>query len=60
MTVVAPANTASLLPTPAPVLTLVTCFPFEYIGPAPRRFIVRADLETPSSARLPAPSQVAD
>ena len=25
-----------------PVLTLVTCYPFEYVGPAPKRFIVRA------------------
>jgi sortase A len=25
-----------------PVLTLVTCYPFYYIGPAPQRFIVRA------------------
>jgi len=28
----------------APVCTLVTCFPFDYIGPAPRRFIVRGGL----------------
>ena len=28
--------------TPAPVLTLVTCYPFDWIGPAPRRFVVRA------------------
>ena len=28
-----------------PVLTLITCFPFEYIGSAPRRFIVRAKLK---------------
>jgi sortase A len=27
-----------------PVCTLVTCFPFDYIGPAPRRFIVRGGL----------------
>lgn len=27
-----------------PTLTLVTCFPFEFIGHAPRRFIVSADL----------------
>ena len=27
-----------------PTLTLVTCYPFEYIGHAPRRFIVSADL----------------
>jgi sortase A len=26
----------------SPVLTLVTCYPFEYVGPAPKRFIVRA------------------
>jgi sortase A len=25
-----------------PALTLVTCYPFEAIGPAPRRFVVRA------------------
>ena len=28
--------------TAAPALTLVTCYPFYYVGPAPRRFIVRA------------------
>jgi sortase A len=28
-----------------PVVTLITCFPFEYIGSAPRRFVVRAKLE---------------
>ena len=27
-----------------PVLTLVTCYPFNVIGPAPRRFIVQASL----------------
>ena len=27
---------------PAKSLTLITCFPFDYVGPAPRRFIVRA------------------
>lgn len=31
--------------TPDAVITLITCFPFEYIGPAPRRFMVRARLE---------------
>jgi len=25
-----------------PTLTLITCYPFYYIGPAPKRFIVRA------------------
>ena len=27
---------------PAKFLTLITCFPFDYVGPAPRRFVVRA------------------
>lgn len=27
---------------PAESITLITCFPFDYVGPAPRRFIVRA------------------
>lgn len=40
--VVGPENTEVLMPTPAPALTLVTCYPFRYIGPAPERFIVRA------------------
>jgi sortase A len=31
------------------ILTLITCFPFDYIGPAPNRFVVRArQLEAPS------------
>lgn len=31
-------------PTMTPALTLVTCYPFGTLGPAPRRFIVRAQL----------------
>ncbi len=31
-----------LEPTPDPTLTLVTCFPFDYVGDAPQRLIVRA------------------
>ena len=44
MSVVSPDNTDSLRPTSKAVLNLITCFPFEYIGSAPRRFIVHADL----------------
>jgi sortase A len=40
--VVGPDDTKVLDPTPEPTLTLVTCYPFYYIGPAPRRFVVRA------------------
>jgi sortase A len=29
---------------PQPMLTLITCYPFNYIGAAPRRFIVHAHL----------------
>lgn len=40
--VVEPENVTSLAQTNEATLTLVTCFPFHYVGPAPRRFIVRA------------------
>jgi len=42
--VVTPDNTDSLQPTHKGVLNLITCFPFDYVGSAPRRFIVHADL----------------
>lgn len=40
--VVDPSDTASLRATADRSLTLVTCYPFRYVGPAPQRFIVRA------------------
>jgi sortase A len=40
--VVTPDDVSVLDPTPAPALTLVTCYPFYYVGSAPQRFIVRA------------------
>jgi sortase A len=40
--VVSPDSVGVLAPTPTQVLTLVTCYPFYYVGPAPYRFIVRA------------------
>jgi sortase A len=40
--VVAPEATEVLDQTGAAVLTLVTCYPFGYLGHAPNRFIVRA------------------
>jgi LPXTG-site transpeptidase (sortase) family protein len=48
--VVSPKEVSVLDPTPEPTLTLVTCYPFRYVGPAPERFIVRADL-LPNAAR---------
>ena len=40
--IVTPDDVSVLDPTPIPSLTLVTCYPFYYIGSAPQRFIVRA------------------
>lgn len=41
--VVGPDDIAVLDPTTNDVLTLVTCHPFYFVGPAPDRFIVRAE-----------------
>jgi sortase A len=41
--VVAPDDTQVLFPTGHDSLTLITCFPFDYIGSAPKRFVVRAE-----------------
>lgn len=40
--IVKPADVSVLEPTDEPALTLVTCYPFYYVGSAPKRFIVRA------------------
>jgi sortase A len=42
--IVDPSDVWVLDPTDHPALTLVTCYPFRYVGSAPRRFIVRAHL----------------
>jgi sortase A len=41
--IVDPEDVWVLDSTPAAMLTLITCYPFDYVGHAPRRFIVRAD-----------------
>jgi len=40
--IVDPDDVSVLDPTGTPAITLVTCYPFYFIGSAPRRFIVRA------------------
>jgi sortase A len=40
--IVQPTDVQVLAPTPGRDLTLVTCYPFHYIGSAPKRFIVHA------------------
>jgi len=40
--VVSPEEVEVLAPTGVPSLTLVTCYPFYFVGPAPQRYVVRA------------------
>jgi len=49
LSVVDPNNTGVLAPSRENVLTLVTCYPFFYIGTAPKRFIVRARQMSPQA-----------
>lgn len=42
--VVERTDTSALQPSHTPMLTLVTCYPFFYLGAAPQRYIVRASL----------------
>jgi sortase A len=47
--VVEPDNVGVLASSEENVLTLVTCYPFYYVGPAPKRFIVRARQVSPQT-----------
>ena len=40
--VVEPRDVGVVGPTGYPALTLVTCYPFRWVGPAPQRYVVRA------------------
>jgi sortase A len=48
--VVEPEDVGVLAPAGENVLTLVTCYPFYFVGPAPRRWIVRARQVAPQIA----------
>jgi sortase A len=48
-TVVDPEALWVLDASPSTALTLITCYPFDYVGPAPRRFIVHAERMTNAS-----------
>ena len=50
--VVPPSDIQVLEPSSERTLTLITCFPFYYVGPAPNRFIVRARQVGPLLGRL--------
>jgi sortase A len=45
--VVEPSDVAVLAPSGEDELTLVTCYPFYFVGPAPKRWIVRARQVSP-------------
>jgi sortase A len=45
--IVDPSDVSVLAPTEESSLTLVTCYPFYYVGHAPKRFIVKATAEHP-------------
>jgi sortase A len=46
--IVGAANNTYYQATATPTLTLVTCYPFHYLGAAPKRFIVQAELTSGS------------
>jgi sortase A len=50
--VVPPGDVSVLQPSGGRTLTLITCFPFYYVGAAPDRFIVRARQVEPSTNPL--------
>ena len=52
--VVDPEDVSVLDPTPTRSLTLVTCYPFYHVGPAPQRYIVRA-VRADTAAAVPGP-----
>jgi sortase A len=50
--VVDPEDVSVLDPTPTRSLTLVTCYPFYFVGSAPKRFIVRAVIAEVGAKRI--------
>jgi len=52
ITIVSPDRVDVLAPTAVSTVTLVTCFPFYYVGSAPKRYIVRATLDQPDVPKV--------
>jgi sortase A len=48
-----PEDLSVLRPSAQPQITLVTCYPFYFIGPAPKRYIVRASLKQQTATSAP-------
>ena len=55
--IVMPDDVSVLNPRPVPSLTLVTCYPFQYLGRAPQRYIVTASLQQPAAQVHPAANE---
>jgi sortase A len=51
--IVTPKDVQVLAPRPTPSVTLVTCYPFYFVGSAPQRFIVHAGLKTETEKDSP-------
>lgn len=46
-TIVQPDDVSVLAPRKKPTITLITCYPFYFVGAAPQRFVVHAELLPP-------------
>ncbi|WP_164491833.1 class D sortase [Staphylospora marina] len=46
-----PDDRTVIVPHEQPVLSLTTCYPFDYVGDAPERYIIRAELVKAEDAR---------
>jgi len=57
--IVTPRSVHVLEPTAYPSLTLITCFPFDFVGPAPMRYVVSAVREGVDVERVSASSPAA-
>jgi sortase A len=53
--IVSPQEVSVLQATPSPAVTLVTCYPFYFVGDAPRRYIVRAVRRGPKAEKASLP-----
>jgi sortase A len=49
LVIVEPDNAGPLAPSSENVLTMVTCYPFYYVGAAPKRFVVKARQVSPQA-----------
>ena len=55
LTIVDPSDVALLRPTAESLLTIVTCYPFRHVGPAPKRLIIQATPSQKGASPLPVP-----